>query len=336
MPVASPPSRSRKKAPTEAARRRLISILIPVFNEEANVDAAHEALSGVADELSAYDVEFLFTDNHSTDETFDRLADLAARDPRVKVLRFKRNYGFQRSLLTAYKHASGDAAIQIDCDLQDPPELLPRFVALWENGHDVVVGLRRRRQESRLLTLGRRSFYKILNNISDERITPNAGDFRLVDRSVLDRLGALDDQNPYVRGIISTLAANETGIPYDRIERRHGKSKFPVRKLFGFAFNGIFGHSIVPLRIATYVGLLASCVTALLSLFYLVAAFFLHSAWPSGFATTTVLILFGISLNAIFLGIIGEYISRIYQQVRSRPLVIVEKRLNMPEKDQQP
>ena len=193
------------------------------------------------------------------------------RDPRVKVLRFKRNYGFQRSLLTAYKHASGDAAIQIDCDLQDPPELLPRFVALWENGHDVVVGLRRRRQESRLLTLGRRSFYKILNNISDERITPNAGDFRLVDRSVLDRLDALDDQNPYVRGIISSLAANETGIPYDRIERRHGKSKFPVRKLFGFALNGIFGHSIVPLRIATYVGLLASSITFLLSLSYLVA-----------------------------------------------------------------
>jgi glycosyltransferase involved in cell wall biosynthesis len=335
MPVASPSSRSRK-APTKAARRRLISILVPVFNEEANVDAAHAALSKVADELSAYDVEFVFTDNHSTDQTFDRLADLAQRDPRVKVLRFKRNYGFQRSLLTAYKHASGDAAIQIDCDLQDPPELLPRFVELWENGHDVVVGLRRRRQESRLLTLGRRSFYKILNNISDERITPNAGDFRLVDRSILDRLGVLDDQNPYVRGIISTLAANEAGIPYDRIERRHGKSKFPVRKLFGFAFNGIFGHSIVPLRIATYVGLLASCVTFLLSLSYLLAAFFRGSAWPSGFATTTVLILFGISLNAIFLGIIGEYISRIYQQVRPRPLVVVEKSLNMPGEDQRP
>lgn len=273
MPVASPSSRSRK-APTRAARRRLISILVPVFNEEANVDAAHAALSKVADELSAYDLEFVFTDNHSTDQTFDRLADLAQHDPRVKVLRFKRNYGFQRSLLTAYRYASGDAAIQIDCDLQDPPELLPRFVELWENGHDVVVGLRRRRRESRLLTLGRRSFYKILNNISDERITPNAGDFRLVDRSVLDRLGALDDQNPYVRGIISTLAANETGIPYDRIERRHGKSKFPVRKLFGFAFNGIFGHSIVPLRIATYVGLLASSITFLLSLSYLLAALF--------------------------------------------------------------
>jgi dolichol-phosphate mannosyltransferase len=332
MQVDQPKSRNRKDL-AKGPGRKLISILVPVFNEEANVDAAYEALSKVADQLSAYDVEFVFTDNHSTDKTFERLKDLAQRDFRVRVLRFKRNYGFQRSLLTAYRHSKGDAAIQIDCDLQDPPDMLPRFVALWERGHDVVVGLRRRRQESRLLTLGRRTFYKILNAISDERITPDAGDFRLVDRSILGQLAALDDHNPYVRGIISTLAANETGIPYDRIERRHGQSKFPLRKLFGFAFDGIFGHSIVPLRLATYIGLLAACVTFLLSLFYLFAALMFGSAWPSGFATTTVLILFGISLNAIFLGIIGEYISRIYQQVRPHPLAVIEKTLNITAKD---
>jgi len=168
-----------------------------------------------------------------------------------------------------------------------------------------------------------------------ERITPNAGDFRLVDRSVLDRLGALDDQNPYVRGSSRRLPPTRPAFPTIASSAATAKASFRCASCSALPQRH-FRPSIVPLRIATYVGLLASCVTALLSLFYLVAAFFLHSAWPSGFATTTVLILFGISLNAIFLGIIGEYISRIYQQVRSRPLVIVEKRLNMPEKDQQP
>ncbi len=310
-------------------RRRLISLVVPVYNEEANVDRACSALSAVFAKLPQYDVEFIFTDNHSEDATYDRLAALASGDKRIKVVRFNRNYGFQRSLLTAYRQTSGDAAIQIDCDLQDPPELIPEFLALWEKGHDVVVGLRRRRQEHPLLTLGRRTFYLMLSRISDDRITRDAGDFRLVDRSVIDRLKEVDDFNPFVRGLVSSLAARETGIAYDRARRLYGRSKFPARRLIGFAMDGIFGHSVLPLRLASYSGLLISIIVFVVSLFYIFGAMFFGRSWPSGFATMVVVTLFGISLNAIFLGIIGEYVSRIYQQVRYRPLVVVERTINI-------
>ncbi|MBR1003979.1 glycosyltransferase involved in cell wall biosynthesis [Bradyrhizobium japonicum] len=313
----------------QEGRRRLISLVMPVYNEEANLDRAYAALTAVFKEFPQYDLEFVFTDNHSEDRTFERLAALAKADSRVKAIRFTRNYGFQRSLLTAYRHASGDAAIQIDCDLQDPPELIPQFIALWEQGYDVVVGLRRRRQEPRLLTLGRRAFYALLSRISDDQVTRDAGDFRLVDRSVINRLSALNDFNPYVRGVVSLLASRETGIPYDRVQRIHGRSKFPLRKLVGFALDGILGHSVLPLRLASYAGLTISLVIFVLGLFYVFGALAFGRSWPSGFATIVVVTLFGISLNAIFLGIIGEYVSRIYQQVRFRPLVVVESVLNI-------
>jgi dolichol-phosphate mannosyltransferase len=311
---------------------RRISIVIPVFNEEQNVRLAYAEVLRVFDELKdRYELEFVFTDNHSTDGTFRELTKLAADDKRVKVVRFNRNYGFQRSLLTAYRYTTGDAAIQIDCDLQDPPRLFPTFLALWEQGHDVVVGIRKNRPEPRWLLEARRAFYHFLNAIAEHPITPDAGDFRLVDRAVLDHLKQINDMNPYIRGLIASFALNEAQVPYDRDRRMHGASKFPVSKLIGFALNGIYGHSILPLRIASWCGLIIAVLTSLLSVFYLVRALAFDASWPRGFATTTLLILFGISLNAIFLGILGEYVSRIYQQVRRRPLTVIERTINVSE-----
>jgi dolichol-phosphate mannosyltransferase len=264
------------------------------------------------------------------------LKELASVDKRVKVIRYNRNYGFQRSLLTAYRHASGDAAIQIDCDLQDPPSLFPEFLRLWEAGHDVVVGIRRSRQENRLLTWGRHRFYAFLDVISEDNLTRDAGDFRLVDRTVLDVLHRINDHSPYVRALVSSLAVNEAAVPYDRASRLHGMSKFPVSKLVGFGLNGIFGHSTIPLRLATYFGILISVAAMLLGAFYFAAALLYRSTWPSGFATMAILILFGIGVNGIFLGVLGEYIGRIYQQTRQRPLTVIMQRLNMPEKEPEP
>lgn len=314
--------------PTSSAP--LISIVIPVFNEEQNVVPVYEAVLRVFDAMEKkYRLEFIYTDNHSTDGTFASLRELASRDPRVKAIRFNRNYGFQRSLLTAYRIASGDAAIQIDCDLQDPPELFPKFLELWERGHDVVVGLRRKRQESRLLTWGREIFYRLLNRISEDPLTPDAGDFRLVDRRILDQLHELNHHNPYVRGLISSLATREAGVPYSRRSRQFEQSKFPVRKLVGFALNGIIAHSVLPLRLAAYIGVAISVLTCLLSGFYIVSAIFFGADWPKGFATTTILILFGISLNGIFMGILGEYIGQIYKQVHQRPLTVIEEAIDL-------
>jgi dolichol-phosphate mannosyltransferase len=321
---------SRRKANDWAAGKRpLISIVVPVFNEERNVLPAYEAVLLVFESLQRYEFELVFTDNHSLDGTFGRLKELARKDSRVKIIRFNRNYGFQRSLLTAYRYASGDAAIQIDCDLQDPPALIPEFLALWEKGHDVVVGVRRHRVEPRALTLARRAFYALLNTMSDDKVTADAGDFRLIDRTILDQLRSIFDVNPYIRGLTSSLAINEGSITYDRRPRQYEKSKFNLRRLFRFAIDGIVGHSIAPLRFASYIGVLISLLTLSLSAFYILGALLFGSDWPSGFATTTVLLLFGISLNAIFMGILGEYISRIFQQIRQHPLVVIEKAINI-------
>lgn len=326
--MAGDESFSTTPAPDRAGRP-LISLVMPVYNEEQNVLQAHAALCAVFDKLDKYDLEFIFTDNHSDDGTFRLLEELSRRDPRVKALRFNRNYGFQRSLLTGYRYAAGAAAIQIDCDLQDPPELIPKFLALWERGHDVVVGLRRRRQESFVLVFLRRSFYALLHRISEEKITSDAGDFRLVDRRILDHLKSIQDLHPYVRGMIASLASNEAGVPYDRGVRERGRSKFPLRRLVSFGLDGIISHSVLPLRLATYIGLTLSVGTFLLMIYYIVGALWFGADWPQGFATTAVLILLGMSLNAIFMGVLGEYVSRIYQQVKQRPLTLIERTINI-------
>lgn len=275
-----------------------------------------------------YRFEIIFTDNHSDDGTEQELEKLAARDNRVKVIRFARNFGFQKSLLTAYRQASGAAAIQIDCDLQDPPALIPQFLKLWEDGHDVVIGIRRKREESRSLSLFRRLYYKIVTSISEDNIIENAGDFRLVDRQILDQLRQINDTHPYTRGIISSLAARQTGITYDRKARQHGKSKFPLRRLTGFAADGIVSHSMFPLRIATYAGLLVFLVAIAISIYVIGGWLIFGREWPVGYGSVVLLLLISIGLNGIFIGVVGEYVGRIYNQVRVRPTTIVERTIN--------
>lgn len=315
-------------------RLPLVSIVIPVFNERRNIRLAYDAVVGQFGLLAGkYDFEILFTDNHSVDGTDLELEQLASEDRRVRVLRFSRNFGFQRSVLTAYRNCRGDAAIQLDCDLQDPPELIPRFLETWERGHDVVLGIRQTRQESSVLTLGRRFFYWLVTSISDDNIVENAGDFRLVDRSVIERLKAINDAKPYTRGLISALAARQTGIAYDRNARQFESSKFPLRRLFGLAADGIFNHSLVPLRLAGYLGFLIFAGSSLIALYYLLAWLVNGQNWPQGFATSTLLILTSLGLNGMFIGILGEYIGRIYDQTRARPLTIVEKAINFDDAD---
>lgn len=310
----------------------LISIIVPVYNEEANVERAHADICKVFSEAKDVEIEFIFADNHSTDQTFEKLKALAGRDPRVRVLRYARNFGFNRSVLTGYRHAKGDAAIQVDCDLEDPPEVMLEFIRLWRQGHDVVVGIRAVRQESWLLIMLRRMYYRLIDAISDEHHETDAGDFRLIDRRILDQLRTIRDARPYVRGLTSELARKQASVKYKRAKRLYGESKFRLRALVKLALEGIFTQSIAPLQLASVVGFTIAGLTAALSAVYLVLRLISHD-WPQGFATTQILILFGISVNAIFLGIIGEYIGRIYVQIRDRPVVIVEKAVNIETND---
>jgi glycosyltransferase involved in cell wall biosynthesis len=309
-------------------RKPLISICVPVFNEERNIRPVYDALvTTLAEVNEQYEFEFLFTDNHSSDRTFEVLAELASVDPRVRAIRFSRNFGFQRSILTAYNNARGDAAVQIDCDLQDPPSLIIEFLRKWQSGYQVVYGVRTTRKESWGMSTTRKIFYRLIDSLSDDPLPHDAGDFRLIDRRVLDQLLKFDDYQPYLRGAIAALGFEQIGIPYSRAERHYGESKFSFGELIGLALDGILNHSVVPLRIATYLGLLISLLTFLGIVGYGIGRVVFGANWPPGFATVIMLILGSLSLNALFLGIIGEYIGRIYRQVKNRPLTIIEREL---------
>ncbi|WP_201285438.1 glycosyltransferase family 2 protein [Chelativorans xinjiangense] len=305
-----------------------VSVLVPVFNEEANVRRAYAEIVNTFRDLPDYDCEIIFTDNHSTDGTFEILREICSLDRRVRVIRFSRNVGYQRSLLTAYKAARGACSIQIDCDLQDPPHLIPHMLTRWRQGHQVVYGIRRSLTDSRLTALMRRIFYRCINALSDDDLPLNAGEFRLVDRCILDELRHVDDTSPYLRGLISSMGFSQVGFDYDRQARVAGESKFPFKAMLSLAVDGILNHSLIPLRLASIASLVVGTGTFLLLVGYLIGKLLFGQDWPAGFATTAALLLLSITLNAMFLGIVGEYIGRIFMQSKRRPVPIVEATLN--------
>jgi polyisoprenyl-phosphate glycosyltransferase len=312
----------------DGSRLLRVSILIPVFNEEANVRCAYETVVRVFESLPGYEVEIIFTDNHSTDGTFRILRQIALEDSRVHVIRFSRNYGYQRSLLTAYKAASGDCSIQIDCDLQDPPEHIPHMLALWRQGHQVVYGVRRTIEEGRILTAVRRAFYRAIRAISDDDLPLNAGEFRLVDRRILAELRKIEDSTPYLRGLISSMGFSQIGFEYDRRARIAGHSKFPFKAMLALAVDGVLNHSLVPLRIASFASIIIGTITFIILFGYLIGKLLLGQQWPAGFATTTVLLLMSMTLNAMFFGILGEYLGRVFVSSRNKPEPVIEVSIN--------
>lgn len=313
-------------------RKPLISLIVPVFNEEDNVIPFYDAVAPITAQLSdRYDFEFVFTDNHSTDKTPELLSTLARSDARIRAYRFSRNFGYQRSILTAYLKCTGDAAIQLDCDLQDPPELIPVFVQHWLDGADVVYGIRKTRLEGWRWRYARRIFYWLVDFLSEDPIPRDAGDFRLISRRVIEELRSIDDSKPYLRGTIATLGFKQVGVDYDRRARVIGNTKFSIYDNVMLALDGIVNQSVVPLRVATYIGVTVSFLTVIAILGYLVAYFTTGFRAPAGFTTTTVLILGSLSINAMLLGILGEYLGRMYLQMKKTSLSIVERELHRNE-----
>jgi polyisoprenyl-phosphate glycosyltransferase len=314
----------------------LISIVLPAYNEELNIRPLFERLDPILAQLSdRFRFEFIVTDNHSTDRTFALLREVAADDPRVRVFRLSRNFGFQRSILTGYMQCRGEAAIQLDVDLQDPPELIPVFLERWQSGADVVYGVRIERTEGRVITFARGLFYRLIDLLSEDKLQVDAGDFRLISRRIIDLVCAYRDANPYLRGTIATLGFEQVGVPYARNARKFGESKFPFSKLLSLALDGILNHSTVPLRFATYFGLAASLLTVILMLCYAFVRIVLRAEWPAGFTTLAALILLSISINAMLLGIIGEYLGRMYRQIHAAPVSIIESVIDHSVQDQQ-
>lgn len=305
-----------------------VSILIPVLNEEANVRDAYARVCAVFDALPGFEPEFIFTDNHSTDRTFEILSEIAEADPNVHAIRFSRNVGYQLSVLEAYRAATGACAIQLDCDMQDPPELIPQMLDLWQQGYHVVYGVRRTLPDGPVVASARRFFYLLINAISADNLPRNAGEFRLTDRRILDELQRIDDQSPYVRGLISGMGFRQIGFDYHRQSRTAGVSKFPFSAMLSLALDGLINHSLLPLRLASVISLAVGLATFLLMVGYIIAKVVFGTDWPAGFATTTILLLLSMTLNAMFLGILGEYVGRIFLQSKGLHKPIVESELN--------
>ena len=307
--------------------KRLVTISVPVLNEAENIEPLMERLRAVADTHHRYDFEFLFTDNASTDATFERLAVQARADSRIRVIRFTRNFGFQMSILTNYLNAGGDAAIQIDADLQDPPELFAEFLSAWEQGYKVVYGIRRSRPENPVLSFARKLFYRGLAKLSNVDLPVDAGDFRLIDRTVIEDLRQVRDEAPYIRGVIAHLGYQQIGIPYDRTERQRGKSKFRLLALIRLAVDGVCGQSTKPLELITLLGTTLSFLSFFGALFYFAWYFLVVRKPPLGFTTLVILILLSTSVQMAFIGLLGEYIGRIFKNTRHIPAPIIDQRI---------
>lgn len=305
--------------------KKLVSIICPMFNEEANVGYFYaevtKALEPVAQQV---DFEFVFVDDGSQDQTLNLLQKLCDQDARISIVKLSRNYGFQPAIMTGYKHCNGDAAIQIDSDLEDPPEIMCDFILKWLSGHQIVYGIREKRQESWLKESLRKIFYRIMKRISDQDLPVDAGDFMLIDRKIINVLKDSRSSNLYLRGTIYSMGFSRVGIALTRNKRKFGTSKFPLFKMISLAWDGVISQSVLPLRLATMVGFITIMVSLSLGLFYLGEYFIGASAIPPGWMTLTLITLFCLGMNAMFFGIIGEYIARIYKQTRNDPISTVE------------
>jgi polyisoprenyl-phosphate glycosyltransferase len=310
-----------------------IGIVTPCYNEEDNVADCHAAVKALfAGPLADYDYEHLFCDNCSTDATVDRLRDIAATDPNVRVIVNSRNFGALRNIFNGLMAVDGDAAVpMLPADLQDPPDVIPTFVKHWEEGYKVVYGVRADREEFWLMSAARRTFYHLVNRWSSFEIPPNAGEFQLIDRVVIDELRHFDDHFPYIRGMIAYCGFRSTGVPYTWTRRRHGLSKSSAASLIEQGLNGIISFSAAPVRLALFAGFVVAALSVLAAVIMLVVnLIYYRELAPPGVPLLTVALFLFAGIQMFFIGLLGEYILAIHMQVRRRPLVIEQERLNFP------
>lgn len=310
------------------AARRLISVMTPCYNEEGNVEALHAAVAEVFAGLPDYGWEHIFIDNASSDSTAAILRKMAAADPRVKVILNTRNFGQVRSPYYGVLQAYGDAVIPMAADFQDPPSLIPRFVAKWEEGFKVVQAVKTSARESGLVFAVRKLYYRLVTDLSEVRLVKNATGFGLYDRSVMDLLRTMDVQYPYFRGLTAELGFEPALVEFQQPPRAAGKTSNNFFSLFDVAMVGITSHSKVPLRIAAMLGFASSCVSLLIALVYFVYKLVNWQTFSVGIAPVVIGLFFFSSVQLFFLGIVGEYIGAIYTQVHKRPLVVEKERIN--------
>jgi len=301
-----------------------LSVAIPLYNEESVLCELLQRLGSVLDQVPGGPHEMVFVDDGSADRTFQMLEEAAVSDARMTLVSLSRNFGHQAALSAALDHVTGDAVILMDGDLQDAPECIPMFIEEFNQGYDVVYAQRINRKEPWWLRLCYYAFYRLLASLSDIRLPLDAGDFGLMSRRVVDHLCQMPEHHRYIRGLRSWVGYRQIGIPIERAKRHSGRTKYSPVRLLGLAFDGIFAFSIVPLRAATILGLAHIGLAGLFAVYSIFAKFFLTQS-PRGFTALTILIIFLAGFNLLFLGVIGEYVGRIYLEVKARPHYIIRK-----------
>ena len=302
-----------------------ISVIIPVYNEEENIELLFNRLSAVCASLTD-SYELIFVNDGSRDASIDKIKDLAKKHEQVRFLHLSRNFGHQIAVTAGLDYSRGDAVVIIDADLQDPPELIAEMIAKMEDGYDVVYAKRKQRKgESIFKKWTAKLFYRILSKITNVHIPVDTGDFRVVSRTIVDLLKEMPEQNKFLRGQISWLGFNQTYIEYDRQERHAGETGYPIKKMLRFAMDGITGFSDFPLKIVSFFGFLVSFIAFIVIIYSLISWLVLENT-VQGWTSLMISILFIGGIQMIAIGIIGEYLSRINQNIRNRPLYIVQEK----------
>jgi len=303
-----------------------ISLIIPVYNSSQFL---HKTMLAVDEQRkeSDWDLEVVLVEDGSPDNSFEVIEKLAQEYSYIRGIKLSRNFGHQIAVRTGLSYATGDYIAIIDDDLQDPPSLLPRFFAQLEQGYEVVYGIRKKRKEDRLRKMAYTSFYRILSSISDTKIPLDSGDFCVMTKNVKDKMLTLNEQNPYLRGIRAWVGFKQIGLEYERSGRIEGESGYSLKKLIKIAKDGIFSFSSIPLQIISILGNLGLMTSVLFTLFT-IFRYFNNQIEVAGYTTIIIMIMFFSSILLISLGIIGEYIYRIYNEVRNRPHTIIEKTIN--------
>ena len=301
-----------------------VSVATPIYNERETIPALLERTLGVLDALPGGPHEMVFVDDGSSDGSHEMLCEAAAQDSRLTVVKFSRNFGHQAALGAALDHVTGDVIVLMDGDLQDAPEYIPEFINEYLLGHDVVYAERTKRKEPFWLRACYRAFYWLIARSADVSMPQGAGDFGLMSRRVVDTMRLSPERHRYWRGLRSWAGFRQVGVKVERDARFAGKSKYSLRKLVGLAFDGIFSFTVVPLRCASICGAAAVCLAMVFAAYSVFARLFLAQI-PQGFTALIVAMVFLSGVQLLFLGIIGEYIGRIYEQVKLRPLYVIDR-----------
>lgn len=311
----------------------LLSVVIPMYYEEGVAEECYKRLTKVMTDNN-YNYELIFVNDGSKDKTPEILKALAEKDKNIKVINFSRNFGHQAAVTAGVQASSGEAVVIIDADLQDPPELIKDMIALWQQDYDVVYAKRKKREgETWFKLMTAKYFYKFLNSMSDIDIPKDTGDFRLMDRKVADAFLSLPEKNRFIRGMVSWLGFKQIAIEYVRSERFAGETKYPLKKMIKFAKDGIIGFSTKPLRLITSLGLF-SVILSLILLVYSLLVKLLGGNVEKGWTSIMVAITFFGGVQMLSLGVVGEYIARIYDEAKNRPLYLIREKLNFENKEE--